>query len=81
MAATVCAGFLRVEDFDWAIPFRHTILPSFNSSEYLIQAISMGITFPFSGLFFVPLVNSLVWDYSATVTFLHVIVCNIENTS
>ncbi|XP_040193211.1 uncharacterized protein LOC120926942 isoform X2 [Rana temporaria] len=36
MASTVCAGFLRIENFDWEIPFRHTILPSINSSEYLV---------------------------------------------
>ncbi|KAM5180696.1 putative transmembrane protein 244 [Mantella aurantiaca] len=75
MASTVCAGFLRIETFDWTIPFRHTILPSLYSSEYLVQVISAGVTFFLSGLLFVPAVGSMVWDYSATVSFLHVIIC------
>ncbi|XP_040193209.1 transmembrane protein 244-like isoform X1 [Rana temporaria] len=77
MASTVCAGFLRIENFDWEIPFRHTILPSINSSEYLVQVISAEVTFFFSGLLFVPVVGSMVWDYSTTVSFLHIIICCI----
>ncbi|XP_068121558.1 putative transmembrane protein 244 [Hyperolius riggenbachi] len=77
MASTVCAGFLRIEDFDWMIPFRHTLLPSSNSSGYHVQVISLGVTFFLSGLLFVPIVGSMVWDYSITVTFLHFIICCI----
>ncbi|KAG9493040.1 hypothetical protein GDO78_001131 [Eleutherodactylus coqui] len=40
-----------------------------------VHAISAGITFFLSGLLFVPVVGSMVWDYSATVTFVHVIAC------
>ncbi|XP_075051617.1 putative transmembrane protein 244 [Mixophyes fleayi] len=75
MASSVCAGFLRIEDFDWMIPFRHKIIPSLSNSEYLVQVISAGITFFLSGLLFVPVVGSMVWDFSATVTLLHFLVC------
>ncbi|XP_056413229.1 transmembrane protein 244-like isoform X3 [Hyla sarda] len=75
MACSVCAGFMRIEDFDWMLPFRHTITPSLSSSQYLVHVISAGITFFLSGLLFVPVVGSMVWDYSATVIFVHVIVC------
>ncbi|XP_063813274.1 putative transmembrane protein 244 [Pseudophryne corroboree] len=57
------------------IPFRHAMIPSLNSSEYLVQLISAGITFFLSGLLFVPVVGSIVWDYSVTVTLVHVITC------
>ncbi|KAG8588506.1 hypothetical protein GDO81_006003 [Engystomops pustulosus] len=75
MTCTVCAGILRIEDFDWMLPFRHTITPSLSSSQYLVHVISAEITFLLSGLLFVPVVGSMVWDYSATVTFVHVFVC------
>ncbi|XP_040278183.1 transmembrane protein 244-like [Bufo bufo] len=75
MASTLCAGFMRIEDFDWMLPFRHKITPSLSSSQYLLHVISAGITFSLSGLLFVPLVGAMVWDYSATVTVLHVIIC------
>ncbi|XP_072281377.1 putative transmembrane protein 244 [Pyxicephalus adspersus] len=77
IASTVCAGFLRIENYDWSMPFRHTILPSLNSSEYLVQVIPAEVTFLLSGLLFVPVVGSMVWDYSTTVSFLHVIICYI----
>ncbi|XP_073418384.1 putative transmembrane protein 244 [Dendrobates tinctorius] len=75
MTCSVCSGFMRIEAFDWMLPFRHTITPSLRCSQYLVHVISAGITFFLSGLFFVPVVGSMMWDYSATVIFVHVIIC------
>ncbi|KAM3936458.1 putative transmembrane protein 244 [Leptodactylus fuscus] len=75
MASSVSAGFMRIEHFDWMLPFRHAIAPSLSSSQYLVHVISAEITFFLSGLLFVPVVGSMVWDYSATVTFVHVLIC------
>ncbi|XP_075431184.1 putative transmembrane protein 244 [Ascaphus truei] len=77
MTASVCTGALRVEVFDWKIPFDHTIVPSFESTEYLVALLSLEISFLISGLLFVPVVRIRVWDYAATVTFVHMCMCCI----
>ncbi|KAM4795784.1 putative transmembrane protein 244 [Rhinophrynus dorsalis] len=77
MICSVCAGAMRIEDFDWKIPFDHKRQPSISSTEYLVNLVSLGITCILSGVLFVPIVRSWVWDYALTVTMLHVCMCCI----
>ncbi|KAE8624258.1 hypothetical protein XENTR_v10005890 [Xenopus tropicalis] len=80
MVCSVCTGAMRIETFDWKIPFDHKRQPSLSNVYYLVSVLSLEITFILSGLLFVPLVGSLVWDYAITVTTLHVCICCIVTT-
>ncbi|KAG8451160.1 hypothetical protein GDO86_003428 [Hymenochirus boettgeri] len=75
MISSICAGAMRIEHFDWKIPFDHKRQPFITSVHYLVNLLSVEVTFILSGLLFVPIVRSLVWDYAITVTVLHICMC------
>ncbi|XP_063310446.1 putative transmembrane protein 244 [Pelobates fuscus] len=77
MTCSVCTGAMRIEHFNWRIPFEHEALPEFNNTDFLVHLISLEITCFLSGLLFVPIGGSWVWDYAFTVHVLHICICCI----
>ncbi|KAM8977401.1 putative transmembrane protein 244 [Pelodytes ibericus] len=74
---SVCTGAMRIEHFNWKIPFDHQTVPDFNNTDFLVHLISLGTTCFLSGLLFVPIGRSWVWDYALTVIILHICICCI----
>ncbi|XP_078069685.1 putative transmembrane protein 244 [Mustelus asterias] len=64
----------RLETYDVLIPFDFKTEPSFPSSKYMVNLISMEMTYFVSGLLFAGVVKEWVWDYAITVTLIHVAV-------
>uniref|UniRef100_UPI00398F894C putative transmembrane protein 244 n=1 Tax=Pristiophorus japonicus TaxID=55135 RepID=UPI00398F894C len=73
MIGSVCFGAFRLDSFDGLIPFDFKTQPSKSSSKYLVNLLSMELTYFTSGLLFAAIVKKWVWDYSITVTLIHVI--------
>ncbi|XP_043940951.1 transmembrane protein 244 isoform X2 [Protopterus annectens] len=72
MTASVCFGAFRLETFDGLIPFDFKTEPSDSNSKYLVNLLSMELTYFICGLLFAVVVKRWVWDYAITVTFVHV---------
>ncbi|KAJ8373215.1 hypothetical protein AAFF_G00267070 [Aldrovandia affinis] len=73
MIGSVCFGAFRLEDFDGLIPFDFRTEPTESSTKYLVNLLSMELTFFCSGVLFAAVVKRCVWDYGLTVTLVHVL--------
>uniref|UniRef100_A0A8C5LN36 Transmembrane protein 244 n=1 Tax=Leptobrachium leishanense TaxID=445787 RepID=A0A8C5LN36_9ANUR len=75
MTCSVCTGVMRMEHFNWRIPFEHEAPPVFDNTDFMVHMISLEITCFLSGILFVPIGRSWVWDYAFTIIILHVCIC------
>ncbi|XP_077193291.1 putative transmembrane protein 244 isoform X2 [Paroedura picta] len=73
MIGSVFCGLFRLNSFDAHLPFDFKTEPSYWNPNYLVNIISMEITFSSSGLFFAVLLKRWVWDYALTVTSIHLL--------
>ncbi|MBN3303649.1 TM244 protein, partial [Amia calva] len=65
--------YFRVEEIDSLLaPFDYNTKPSWTNPKYLVNVISMEVTYLVSGLMFAGVVEEWVWDYAITVTLFHV---------
>ncbi|XP_038655737.1 transmembrane protein 244 isoform X3 [Scyliorhinus canicula] len=67
-------GAFRLETYDALIPFDFKTGASFASSKYIVNLVSMEMTYFVSGLLFAGVVKDWVWDYAITVTLIHIAV-------
>ncbi|XP_069080284.1 putative transmembrane protein 244 isoform X1 [Pleurodeles waltl] len=74
MTASVCFGAFRLDTFDGLIPFDFKTDLSDSHSKYLVNLLSMELTYFTCGLLFAAVVKRWVWDYAITVTIIHVAV-------
>ncbi|KAK6474540.1 transmembrane protein 244-like [Huso huso] len=72
MIGSVCFGAFKLDHFDRLIPFEFKTEPSESNSKYLVNLLSMQLTYFSSGLLFAAVVKRWVWDYAITVTLVHV---------
>ncbi|XP_072572316.1 putative transmembrane protein 244 [Paramormyrops kingsleyae] len=77
MIGSICFGAFRLENFDGLIPFDFKVNPTESNSRYLVNLLSMELTFLSSGLLFAAVVRRWVWDYALTVTLLHVLLTSV----
>ncbi|XP_072136795.1 putative transmembrane protein 244 [Mobula birostris] len=73
-------GAFRLETYDEFMPFDFKTEPSYSSSEYKVNLISMELTYFVCGLLFAGVVKEWIWDYAITVTLIHVAVTSTTNT-
>ncbi|XP_043573271.1 transmembrane protein 244-like isoform X3 [Chiloscyllium plagiosum] len=73
MIGSVCFGAFRLNSFDGLIPFDFKTQAAKSNSKYLVNLLSMELTYFTSGILFAIIVKKWVWDYSITVTLIHVI--------
>ncbi|XP_030073510.1 putative transmembrane protein 244 isoform X2 [Microcaecilia unicolor] len=72
MIGSICFGAFRLETFDGLIPFDFKTEPSHSNSKYLVNLLSLELTYFISGLLFAAVVKRWMWDYAITVTLIHV---------
>ncbi|XP_028675120.1 transmembrane protein 244-like [Erpetoichthys calabaricus] len=72
MIGSICFGAFRLDHFDGLIPFDFKTEPTESNSKYLVNLLSMELTYFSSGLLFAAVVKRWVWDYAITVTCIHV---------
>ncbi|XP_006005440.1 transmembrane protein 244 isoform X2 [Latimeria chalumnae] len=72
MIGSVCFGAFGLDNFDGLIPFDFKTEPSQSNSRYLVNLLSMELTYFTSGLLFAAVVKRWVWDYAITVTLIHI---------
>ncbi|XP_046906083.1 transmembrane protein 244-like isoform X3 [Hypomesus transpacificus] len=77
MIASVCFGAFRLDHFDGLIPFDFKTEPTDSNSKYLVNLLSMELTYFCSGLLFAAVVRRWVWDYALTVTLLHILLTSL----
>ncbi|NP_001154131.1 CF191 protein [Oncorhynchus mykiss] len=79
MIGSVCFGAFRLDHFDGLIPFDFKTEPTNleSNSKYLVNLLSMELTYFCSGLLFAAVVRRWVWDYALTVTLLHVLLTSL----
>ncbi|CAL8247198.1 unnamed protein product [Lota lota] len=77
MIGSVCFGIFKLDHFDGLIPFDFKTGPADSNSKYLVNLLSMELTYFSCGLLFAAVVRRWVWDYALTVTFLHVLLTSI----
>ncbi|XP_072405790.1 putative transmembrane protein 244 isoform X1 [Chiloscyllium punctatum] len=70
-------GVFRLETYDVLIPFDFKTEPSCPNSKYMVNLISMEMTYFVCGLLFAGVVEECVWDYAITVTLIHIAVTSI----
>ncbi|XP_048468833.1 transmembrane protein 244-like isoform X1 [Rhincodon typus] len=73
MIGSVCFGAFRLDSFDGLLPFDFKTQAEKSVSKYLVNLLSMELTYFTSGILFAIIVKKRVWDYSITVTLVHVI--------
>nr|XP_056702401.1 uncharacterized protein LOC130474727 [Euleptes europaea] len=73
MIGSVCCGVFRLNSFDVRLPFEFKMEPSYSNPKYLVNVISMELTFFSSGVFFAVMLRRWVWDYALTVTSTHLL--------
>ncbi|XP_048413735.1 transmembrane protein 244-like isoform X6 [Stegostoma tigrinum] len=73
MIGSVCFGAFRLDSFDGLLPFDFKTQAEKSISKYLVNLLSMELTYFTSGILFAIIVRKRVWDYSITVTLIHVI--------
>nr|XP_015204035.1 PREDICTED: transmembrane protein 244-like isoform X2 [Lepisosteus oculatus] len=66
-----------LDHFDGLIPFDFKTEPSESSSKYLVNLLSMELTYFSSGLLFAAVVKRWVWDYAFTVTLIHIALTSV----
>ncbi|XP_061676764.1 putative transmembrane protein 244 isoform X3 [Syngnathoides biaculeatus] len=81
MIGSVCFGAFRLDDFDGRIPFDFKTKPEDSASKYLVNLLSLELTYFCSGLLFAAVVKRRVWDYALTVTCLHVFISSLGERS
>nr|XP_019933871.1 PREDICTED: transmembrane protein 244-like [Paralichthys olivaceus] len=67
----------RLDHFDGLIPFDFKTEPIESNSKYLVNLLSLELTYFCSGLLFAAVVRGRVWDYALTVTLLHVVITSL----
>ncbi|MEQ2290216.1 hypothetical protein AMECASPLE_001174 [Ameca splendens] len=77
MIGSVCFGAFRLDRFDGLIPFDFKTEPAESNSKYLVNLLSLELTYFCSGILFAAVVRRRVWDYALTVTLLHVIITSL----
>ncbi|XP_061920155.1 putative transmembrane protein 244 isoform X2 [Entelurus aequoreus] len=77
MIGSVCFGVFRLDHFDGLIPFDFRTTLEDSTSKYLVNLLSLELTYFSSGLLFAAVVKRRVWDYAATVTILHVFITSL----
>ncbi|CAJ1062207.1 transmembrane protein 244 [Xyrichtys novacula] len=77
MIGSVCFGAFRLDSFDGLIPFDFKTEPAESNSKYLVNLLSLELTYFCSGLLFAAVVRRRVWDYALTVTLLHVMITSL----
>ncbi|TNN75692.1 Transmembrane protein 244 [Liparis tanakae] len=77
MIGSVCFGAFRLDHFDGLIPFDFKTEPAESNSKYLVNVLSLELTYFCSGICFAAVVRSRVWDYALTVTLLHVMITSL----
>ncbi|XP_056902434.1 transmembrane protein 244-like isoform X3 [Takifugu flavidus] len=73
----LCSPHLRLDHFDGLIPFDFKTEPTDSNSKYLVNLVSLELTYFCSGLLFAAVVQRRVWDYALTVTLVHVAVTSL----
>ncbi|XP_043362131.1 transmembrane protein 244 isoform X2 [Dermochelys coriacea] len=77
MIGSICSGAFRLDTFDGLIPFEFNTEPSHSNPKYLVNLLSMELTYFTSGLLFAALLKRWVWDYAITVTLVHVALTSV----
>ncbi|XP_057691159.1 transmembrane protein 244-like [Corythoichthys intestinalis] len=77
MIASVCFGAFRLDNFDGRIPFDFKTKLEDSTSKYLVNLLSLELTYFCCGLLFAAVVKKRVWDYAFTVTLLHIIITSL----
>uniref|UniRef100_A0A673ASA0 Transmembrane protein 244 n=1 Tax=Sphaeramia orbicularis TaxID=375764 RepID=A0A673ASA0_9TELE len=77
MIGSVCFGAFRLDQFDGLIPFDFKTEPAESNSKYLVNLLSLELTYFCSGILFAAVVRRRVWDYALTVTLLHVLITSL----
>ncbi|KAF0045388.1 hypothetical protein F2P81_001917 [Scophthalmus maximus] len=77
MIGSVCFGAFRLDHFDGLIPFDFKTELAESNSKYLVNLLSLELTYFCSGLLFAAVVRRRVWDYALTVTLLHVMITSL----
>uniref|UniRef100_A0A3B3TY36 Transmembrane protein 244-like n=1 Tax=Poecilia latipinna TaxID=48699 RepID=A0A3B3TY36_9TELE len=77
MIGSVCFGAFRLDHFDGLIPFDFKTEPAESNSKYLVNLLSLELTYFCSGILFAAVVKRRVWDYALTVTLLHVMITSL----
>ncbi|XP_054903775.1 transmembrane protein 244-like isoform X3 [Poeciliopsis prolifica] len=67
----------RLDQFDGLIPFDFKTEPAESNSKYLVNLLSLELTYFCSGILFAAVVKRRVWDYALTVTLLHVMITSL----
>ncbi|XP_074832645.1 putative transmembrane protein 244 isoform X2 [Carettochelys insculpta] len=67
----------RLDTFDGLIPFEFNTEPSHSNPKYLVNLLSMELTYFICGLLFAALLKQWVWDYAITVTLAHVALASV----
>ncbi|XP_054638625.1 uncharacterized protein LOC129185496 isoform X2 [Dunckerocampus dactyliophorus] len=67
----------RLDHFDGLIPFDFKTTLEDSTSKYLVNILSLELTYFSSSLLFAVVVKRRVWDYAVTVTILHVFITSI----
>ncbi|CAI5781461.1 Hypothetical predicted protein [Podarcis lilfordi] len=75
MTGSICCGAFRLNNFGMLMPFEFNMEPSYSNPKYLGWGKNRSIktTFLISGLLFAVLLKRWVWDYTITVTMVHVL--------
>uniref|UniRef100_A0A3P8P3T5 Transmembrane protein 244 n=1 Tax=Astatotilapia calliptera TaxID=8154 RepID=A0A3P8P3T5_ASTCA len=66
-----------LDHFDGLIPFDFKTEPTESNSKYLVNLLSLELTYFCSGLLFAAVVRRRVWDYALTVTLVHVMITSL----
>ncbi|XP_030394979.1 transmembrane protein 244-like [Gopherus evgoodei] len=77
MIGSICSGAFRMDTFDGLIPFEFNTEASHSNPKYLVNLLSMELTYFTSGLLFAALLKRWVWDYAITVTLVHVALTSV----
>ncbi|KAI3361026.1 hypothetical protein L3Q82_013225, partial [Scortum barcoo] len=67
----------RLDHFDGLIPFDFKTEPAESNSKYLVNLLSLELTYFCSGLLFATVVRRRVWDYAVTITLVHVMITSL----
>ncbi|XP_075764922.1 putative transmembrane protein 244 isoform X1 [Pelodiscus sinensis] len=77
MIGSICSGAFRLDTFDGLIPFEFNTEPSHSNPKYLVNLLSMELTYFASSLLFAILLKRWLWDYAITVTLVHVALTSV----
>ncbi|XP_051780175.1 transmembrane protein 244 [Erpetoichthys calabaricus] len=73
VTVSLCIWAFRLEEKECLLtPFDFKTIPSWTNPEYLVNLISLEVSYAVSGLLFVWIVEEWVWDYAITITLFHI---------